>query len=350
MKKDVLFVDVHQFGQLTDLVKWCEYLKGERNIRVLCFDKGKQKVIMPGVNVTYLHYYHNKAIRGIYFLLVASLLCLFYQGFIFVEFFPKCYLLKKFLRFKKMHIDYRTLSIHKDKKLRIAENADMQRALSVYDTASFISEGIKNQMCLREGQKFFILPLGADIISLVNKSFDQLNLLYIGTLRNRRIIDTVKGVEIFIMDNPSISINYDIVGDGDELEDLKNYVASHNLSKYVKLYGRKPYNELKQFLDKDNIGISYIPIVDYYQHQPPTKTFEYILSGLYCVATDTDSNREVINNNGILINDDPESFANSLNAIYDNQRYLDSEKIRNTLLDYQWKEIIKKHLIPIVEL
>lgn len=38
----------------------------------------------------------------------------------------------------------------------------------------------------------------------------------------------------------------------------------------------------------------YVPITDYYEYQPPTKTFEYVLSGLLCLATATSSNKEVI--------------------------------------------------------
>ena len=38
--------------------------------------------------------------------------------------------------------------------------------------------------------KAHILPLGADVISSVNKTFDSLHLLYVGTLFNRNI-DTV---------------------------------------------------------------------------------------------------------------------------------------------------------------
>ena len=347
--KKILFIDVHQFGQLTDLEKWCENLKDNYNIYVLCYDKGVKRIKLPNVRVTYLHYFKNKAVRGLYFLFVAYIYCLLFSGFKFVVFFPKCYLLKKLLPFKKLHIDYRTLSIHKDKKERDIENYDMQKALLLYDSASFISDGIRKKMVLRDGQKTYLLPLGADIISQTAKDFLEINLIYIGTLCNRRIIDTVKGLELFLACNSDVPIRYDIVGDGPELPVLKSYIEEKNLNQLIYIHGRKPYNELKPYLDKANIGVSYIPIVDYYQYQPPTKTFEYILSGLYCIATKTVSNSEIISDvNGILIDDNPESFAASINEIYNKRQSLNSEKIRDSLLKFQWKNIVINYLEPII--
>lgn len=41
-------------------------------------------------------------------------------------------------------------------------------------------------------------------------------------------------------------------------------------------------------------------MTEYYDSQPPTKTFEYALSGLYVLATKTRENEKVItNDNGV---------------------------------------------------
>ena len=78
--------------------------------------------------------------------------------------------------------------------------------------------------------------------------------------------------------------------------------TTNKLENVCTTHGRIDYYKLKPFFDKCNVGVSYIPIRDYYQYQPPTKTFEYGLSGLVTIATETKSNQEVINNcNGILI-------------------------------------------------
>lgn len=96
----------------------------------------------------------------------------------------------------------------------------------------------------------FILPLGADIISKSNKSFEELNLLYVGTLNNRNIIDTVKGYIAFIKAHPEVKSHYDIVGDGinNEMEEMNEYIQLHNMEQYITLHGRIPYSSLMPFL------------------------------------------------------------------------------------------------------
>lgn len=80
-----------------------------------------------------------------------------------------------------------------------------------------------------------------------------------GTLSNRHIIDTVKGVKMFKDKYPEIPLIYSIIGDGEELYEIKNYIHMQKLESTIHTYGRLPYSELKPFLDTHNIGISYIP-------------------------------------------------------------------------------------------
>lgn len=96
---------------------------------------------------------------------------------------------------EKMHIDIRTLAVNTNLEERASINKQIQKDIAVFDSASFITQGVKEQISW-SGKKYFILPLGADILSHTNKTFDELNLLYVGTLANRNIIDTVKDMKI----------------------------------------------------------------------------------------------------------------------------------------------------------
>ncbi len=348
--KKILFIDRKQFGLLTDSLKYCECLGATYQIEYLCFDNKAPKVRIPQIKVTYLPYIYPKALRGILFLLIAILKCLFFRGFIYIIFFPKCSIIKKALFWKTMHIDIRTLSINKDKRKREMVNSEICSAVNLFESASFITEGVKKKISIKSGVKTFVLPLGADIISHSAKDFNNLRLLYIGTFNNRNILQTIIGVELFIKRNSNLSITYDIIGDGDEYPVIHEYIEKNNLKNQIHLHGRLPYAELKPYLDYCNVGISYVPIIECYEHQPPTKTYEYILSGLYCIATNTHSNREIVNEqNGILIKDAPCELTEALSSVYEKRNILDSEVIRNTLLEYQWKNIINKHFRPIIE-
>lgn len=347
--KKILFIDKEQFGTLTDTLKYCQHLNLNYQIKYICFDKKYPHIEIPYVNVKYIPFTSYKIFRGLRLITEAIMACAFFNGFIYIVYFPGCALIKKILFWKKMHIDVRTLSVVEDKKIRIRENKKINSTINLFNSASFISEGIKNQIIIKRKLHSFILPLGSDIISNKNKKFEELRVLYIGTLNNRNIIQTVIAIDLFIKNYPNIPITYDIIGDGEEFQEINDYIIKHQLEKTITLHGRIPHSKLTSYLDQCNVGISYIPIVDYYEFQPPTKTYEYILSGLYCIATATIANKEIINDkNGILIRDNPSDVVIALYKIYLKAKELDSNIIRNTLDNFQWKNIINKYFLPII--
>lgn len=348
----LLIICRQQFGYLVDIYKWCEHISDDYQVDVVTFD-GKDKIILdkPNVKVHYVSYKGNKTIRGIRYILVSLWYMLFFKGNIIVEYFNGCEIFKKILPWKKMILDIRTLSIKKVEKIRIEENNRIKSASNRYDFTTIISEGTRNAISL-DINKSAIVPLGSDIISDKGKEYNTIRLLYVGTLSGREIDKTIKGLYLFLKNHPTVNITYDIVGDGyaNEVETIRGLAKELSVEQYITLHGFKPHTEIKKFLDKCNIGISYVPITEFYNHQPPTKTYEYILSGLYTIATDTFCNRNIINkNNGILIKDNEEDFANALYQISNNYKTFNSDKIRKTLLHSTWKDIVKRELEPILK-
>src|SRR5690606_31743303 len=111
------------------------------------------------------------------------------------------------------------------------------------------------------------------------------------------------------------TMRFDVVGFGynDEEDNLKRLVVELGLQDVVNFHGRMSHTDAQVFFDRSNIGISYVPLTSYYDHQPPTKTYEYILSGMPVVATETSENVKLINSvNGVLCKDTPDSFADGL--------------------------------------
>ena len=345
----ILFIDRGQLGQLTDTLKYCEYLNKKYSIEYLCFDEKYPYIDLPNVNVTYVSLVGPKLLRGIRFILKAIGKILKFNGFIFIVYFPGCGIIKKFLFWKKIHVDIRTLSVAKEKDVRDKENVQISRDIDSFNTISCISEGVAKQLEFNKKLQVYILPLGADIVSDSNKNFQNIKLLYIGTLNNRNIIQTVEGVAMYIKKHPDRFITYDIIGSGEEYEKIQEYIRLYKLETYIILHGKIPHSLLKPFLDRCNIGVSYVPIVDYYEFQPPTKTFEYTLSGLYCIATATEANKQIINSeNGVLIDDSPEGFVDGLESMWHIKDKINSTVIRNTMKKYSWSNIIKQYLMPII--
>jgi glycosyltransferase involved in cell wall biosynthesis len=112
----------------------------------------------------------------------------------------------------------------------------------------------------------------------------------------------------------------------------------------IELIGRVNQSELHNYFNIAHIGISLIPIKPWFENQPPTKTFEYLVSGLPVLATATKENKKVITKeNGILINDDIDSIKDGLRKIM--KGFLDqsfnSQKIMETNKMYSWEYIVK---------
>ncbi|MFI3263170.1 MAG: glycosyltransferase [Rikenellaceae bacterium] len=294
-----------------------------------------------------------KGINTILFLVMSIIYSLFTDGKIMVFYFKGCIYLKRLLSWKKMILDIRTLSISNNLETNRKNDASLRKCAMLYDFSTIISEGIREKLDFPK-EKSSILPLGADQISTVNHDFSSgLKLIYVGTLYGRDIHKTISGLKKFIDIYPNIPITYDIIGDAvdpDIILNLKKITKELNLNNIVTFHGRIPNSELTPFFDNCNIGVSFVPITPYYDHQPVTKSFEYIMSGLYTIATATYCNKEIITNvNGVLIEDNEEDFCKALEDIYLNKDNINCEKIRQSLIEYRWENIIINKLKPIIE-
>jgi glycosyltransferase involved in cell wall biosynthesis len=142
-----------------------------------------------------------------------------------------------------------------------------------------------------------------------------------------------------------------MVGDGDSLEELKDLAQSLSISESVIFLGRVPHDQVINYLCISDVGISYIPINENYNYNPPLKTFEYLACGLPTIATQTESNRRIITDglNGILINDTPDDLANSIISLLKdkNKRKFLSSNARNSIMQYDYGNIAKTALVPL---
>lgn len=346
----ILIISRGQFGYHTDVYKWCENLRDEFEVELITFD-GRAKVDMDGVKVHYVSNSGNRTFRGVRYVLTCLWHILLFKGIIFVCYFKECRILKWCFPWKKMFLDIRTLNVSSNEEIRKKEDALIKKATDIYDYVTIISEGTRNKLSLDEN-KSAILPLGADIVSTNSKDFGSIRMIYVGTLFNRDVHKTIKGLDMALKRNKSLDIHYDIIGNspGNEFEELKQIVKECKLEEYVTLHGYIQHSQLKDFFDKCNVGVSFVPMTEYYEHQPATKSFEYILSGLYTIATSTYCNKEIITpKNGILIEDTPESFAKAIENIANNVSKLDSNIIRNSLLEYKWENLVNKYLKPLLK-
>lgn len=345
--KKLVSINQSQFGHHTDAYYHCKYLKETFSIVYICWDHGLKKIDMDGVKVVYVSRNGNFLIRTLRFLRYALRHIRDKKAIVFVMYFKGVSFVLRLMRPRHCFVlDIRTASVHKSPIVRRLHDMRLKFESRFFRNITVISESLAEKLGI--ANRAHILPLGADIISSVHKSFDSLNLLYVGTLFNRNIGVTIRGFKQFFNDfKDRIAISYTIIGDGpnNEVRELKDLVSRYGLSSVVKVTGLIPHTQLKPWFDAANIGVSYIPMTDYYDCQPVTKTFEYLLSGMSVIATNTSENRKVINlYNGVIVGDSVEDFHSGLKAIYEKRHLFDSVVIRRNALGHTWRNIIKENL------
>ncbi len=346
-RNKLLIIDPTQFGYQNTTYYYCKSLKEDYSIVYLCWEFKLPKIDMHGVRVVYVNRNGNFLIRGIRILRYAFWELSNRPVVVFIKYFKIISLVLKLCRPSQCFVlDIRSGSIAHQPIKRIISDAWLKLETRFFKHITVISKGLAQK--LKIAHKAHILPLGADIISSKTKVFDELNLLYVGTLFNRDIGITIKGFKKYYGEfNSQIPISYTIIGGGpnNEEEALRDLVARYHLTNAVTITGLIPHNQLKVYFDLANIGVSYIPLTDYYDVQPPTKTFEYILSGMPVIATHTTENRKIINpENGILVGDTAENFNNGLKIINEKRKLFDSRKIRDSGMDFTWENIVLNNL------
>ena len=352
----VLIISPIEYGNLIDHTMWSKYLS-INNIDVTHLSIGNSEIrnINSNIRIIKVKKIKNKIIKNIIFIFNCIKIIKEYKyNGIIIDYFPGCSLIKMFNYKKKMIVDIRTTTISNNKLKKKIRDFMIKIESNIFDNISIITPKLIEILKLNS-KKVKILPLGSEcVVNLEkSKSNDILKILYVGTLDNRNIESTIKAIKKCI-DNKIYNIRYTIIGFSkykSNEDNLNNIIRSYNLNKYVKFLGKVEHDKLKSYYENNNIGLSYIPCKDYFNYQPPTKTYEYIINGLYCIATKTKANEEIIIDkvNGELIFDSEDELANSIIKLAKDPLILNTKKISQTLNNFLWSSIIENNLIPIFE-
>jgi glycosyltransferase involved in cell wall biosynthesis len=349
MKPELAIVNIYQLGYHTDTYNYCLYLRDDFKITYISFHQGFENIVIEGIDTIYITQRRGfwNLIKG--YIQFAKLLrqikpdiiFLFYARFISIVkvFGPRCPYI----------FDIRTGFLKNKTYARRIWNLLLWVESLFFKSITIISEGLRKQLNI-PFRKSNLLPLGGDVIN-DTKEFSNLNLIYIGTFDQREIHVTIEGVALFKKKYPDVPLHYDIVGYGTDIveQQIGTAISSLTLDHEITFHGRVPYDKIDIFLRNANLGIVYIPMTPYYDNQPSTKLFEFLLAGMPVIATNTSSNRSIISDlNGILIDDNADGFLKGLEHVYKRRRIYDSVSIRNSVSEFSWEEIVKRHLKPLL--
>lgn len=353
--KKLLLAPKCQYGYQTDYLQMANRLS-EKNVHVeiVCFDQSLPKVKAPqNVNVTYVKRTENKLGNYIRHLLAIGkytirnrkdLNWVLISGTI-----ELCCILPLFLKTFTQKVqwimDVRTCTVDFSARKRTAYDRLMLFSSFFFEKITIISPLVAERLKIKQ---YEVLPLGSDCyVNLESKKLDVNNLkfLYVGGISGRNIETIIQAFDIFTNNlNESFKGILDIVGYSDDEETTQKILKAIKNSKAPKniiFHGRKTHQEILGLFQEATIGFSYVPITDFYDVQPPTKTYEYIMNGIICLGTNTRANQEIINErNGLLTEDDVNSVVAGIEKVIKNINNYNSAEIAETVKDSKWETII----------
>lgn len=351
-RKNILLITSAQYGYHTDSYFYAELLSKHYNVFYLGYDHGNENFETKNVNVFHIPFRLGKIKSRIAMMRLAASLnkkekfvhtMIFY--FTFSSLFKLCVK-------GSFHImDIRTSFVFDSKLKRYIYNHLMCVEASFFKHVTIISKSLQNY--LRIKKNLHVLPLGAPDFITNEKDFSSLKVMYVGTFYDRNIEQTVLGFHLFLIGAgfPK-DVKYTIIGFGSEEEKLriKSAIKDNSLEEYIDFKGEIRYPALTSYFLESNIGISFIPLTSYYDCQPPTKTFEYLLNGMAVLATRTSENILVINqSNGVLIGDSAQEFSEGLTELYRIRNTFDSSLIKQKASTFTWEYIVENNLYPYLD-
>lgn len=350
----ILITPKGQYGYNTDYFKMANYL-AEQNLQVdiLCFDQGFTKIdTHENVNVIYINNKKSKLTNYINYNTQIVKYVLKrrneYNWIVVSGTIEYCgaipLMLRKLTPRTLWIMDIRTCAVFNDERKRRLYDSSMLWSAKFFNHTTIISDLVAKRLKITN---YTLLPLGADcIVDITKKKLqkEKINFLYVGTFEGRNIDNVIKAFDIFSSKvNNKIQTKLDIVGFSYKNSTQEIVLAAMKDAKNndkIIYHGRKAHDEIKELFQEATVGISYVPITEYYDVQPPTKTFEYILNGLICIGTNTKANAQIINNkNGVLTNDDIDSVVRGMEKVLVDIYKFNILEISSTVEDYTWIRI-----------
>jgi glycosyltransferase involved in cell wall biosynthesis len=345
-------VSFEQFGYHTDTLEYCRHLRDSYTITYLCLDTRLPRRKLRGVDVLYCHRRPFGKVEVGLLLEASEAISKLRPDVVFLRRTKFSFLLR--LRHPRTPtvFDIRSGSVETNAFRREYENFLLRFNSWFFRHITVISDGLARR--LRLPRRARVLPLAADRQpQLTTASRDELRLVCIGTFKNRRIERTVDALGRFLAAaDAGIPVRYSIVGFGTDAErnSIWKAVVDHNLEKCVEVLDRLGHESVPAFLAEHNVGVAFTPQVPWFEHQPSTKIYEYLHSGLLCIATDNAANRELISeNNGVLVGDTADAFAKGLDLVLELLPRWSPQTVADGVQENTWERVVIDDLAPLLE-
>lgn len=199
----------------------------------------------------------------------------------------------------------------------------------------------------------FTVPIGIWFYEIKRVPWEKVKktkIVYVGHLKN------FYGVDLIIRTLPLIrkkipDIRLEIIGGGEQMEELKKLVNELSVSLNVKFYGWKDKKQAEQLMSNGAIGLApfnTLIIDEKIKNADPAKIKDYLALGLPVVMTNAALNAKSINKAkcGIIVDYTPEALANAVIKLVSNEN-LRKDYRKNALQyisQFDWNNLFTKNV------
>ena len=178
-----------------------------------------------------------------------------------------------------------------------------------------------------------------------------LRLIYVGSVQRDRGRDVMLEAMAMLASGPRIA-HLTIVGASEEqLAYCRDYVAQAGIEDSVTVHGRVPGRDIPGFFARSDAGICLWEDWPWYRFNPPTKLFEYLVSGLPVLASDIRTHTEYVcdSSNGIVFEYGGAGLAIAIQRLWALRGRLPQMKAaaRQSSLPYRWETIEPEFLAAV---
>jgi len=216
------------------------------------------------------------------------------------------------------------------------------------DAFIFITNGLKNYYESKvsiKGKPYSIIPSGIDldhftmgggtrVRNMYGIGEEEIVLGYVGGVSSMRDLDfAISGSKAASDERDDIRLM--MVGDGNDLGNLKRLAEDFDCGEKVIFTGRVDFSEVPKYISALDIGLCHLPDKMVFRYSFPMKILEYLSCGIRVLASNIPAHREIMKDlDGIILYEDFQSFVTSLCNIDKRDKMLFSG-----LEKYSWKQI-----------
>jgi glycogen synthase len=210
-----------------------------------------------------------------------------------------------------------------------------------------VNEGIKKIIIDYyniHNEKIFLIPNGVEVsLFKGTKNHDKKLVLFSGAMYHHRGIDVLLEVAPKVIEKVP-KVEFILLGDGDEMNKLKNIVNQKNITKNIIFKGWINRDKIPQELKNASIGIGPLKLTAVTKNALPIKVLEYMASGLPIIAKRGTLPKDILDDgkNGFFIDNNEEleeKLILLLNNLELNKQM--SKKSIEMIQKFSWEKIVE---------